>query len=176
MPNERFRVCWKPVRDYGIPSSDSDRSSMQNANNELAEPTFLYADLITMQWFLAVSRCTVNLTELVYFLSDVPALCNMPPPGLQPAQIQAMLAFLCLHPFALDTQCCMLVLMPHRQLVHEGHALTMCYLASAEWYSMWYVLQKFEWSIRMVVKLWRGLLGSNGVIATYLEELLLAAQ
>jgi hypothetical protein len=63
---------------------------------------------------------------------------------------------------------------PRGQLALEGLALMACYLARVEGCSVRFALRKFEGSVGTVSKSWRGLLGGEGVIVTYLEKLLLA--
>ncbi|KAJ6469460.1 hypothetical protein C8R45DRAFT_1105317 [Mycena sanguinolenta] len=129
-------------------------------------------DLVATQDFLAASGRVVSLPELAYFLSDGPS--DAPPLGLQLIQIDTVLSFLRPHPFAPTTRRRVLLMTPRGQLALEGLALMACYLAQVSGCSVRFVLRKFERSVGTVSKPWRGLLGNDGVVATYLEDLLLA--
>ncbi|KAJ7776629.1 hypothetical protein DFH07DRAFT_936905 [Mycena maculata] len=133
---------------------------------------FSYADLVATQEFLAASGRIVSLQELAYFLIDVSTPSDAPPLGLQASQIDTALAFLRPHPFAAGARLRVLVMTPRGQLAVEGLALLACYLARAERCSVRSALLKFEGSVGTVSRPWRGLLGPDEVIATYLEELL----
>ncbi|KAJ7913009.1 hypothetical protein B0H13DRAFT_2005720 [Mycena leptocephala] len=135
-----------------------------------------YNDLVATQEFLAASGRVVSLPELAYFLSDPegPTVSDAPPLGLQLTQIDMVLSFLRPHPFAPAARRRVLVMTPRGQLALEGLALMACYLARVEGCSVRFALRKFEGSVGTVSKSWRGLLGGEGVIVTYLEKLLLA--
>ncbi|KAJ7770080.1 hypothetical protein B0H16DRAFT_1777184 [Mycena metata] len=145
--------------------------------DELYSPSrpFSRADLIATQDFLAASGRFVSLPELAYFLSDDPMLPASPPLGLQVRHIDMVLSFLRPHPFAPAARRRVLLMTSRGQLAREGLALMACYLARVEGWSIRFALRKFEGSVGTVSRGWRGLLGRDGVIATYLEELLLAA-
>ncbi|KAJ7235636.1 hypothetical protein B0H12DRAFT_1141394 [Mycena haematopus] len=128
-----------------------------------------HEDLVATQEFLAASGRVVSLPELAYFLADG----HTPPLGLQLIQINTVLSFLRRHPFASCTRHRVLLITPRGQLALEGLALMACYLALANDCGVRFVLRKFEGSAGTVSKSWRDLLGKEGVVATYLEELLL---
>jgi hypothetical protein len=67
-----------------------------------------------------------------------------------------------------------LVLTPRGQLAREGLALMACYLAQVDGSSVRGALRKFEGSVGTVGRAWRRVLGGEGVVAGYLEDLLLA--
>ncbi|KAJ7252927.1 hypothetical protein C8J57DRAFT_1661068 [Mycena rebaudengoi] len=94
------------------------------------------------------------------------------PVGLQHRQIAAVLAFVRSQPTAVNARRRVLVLTPHGHLAREDFALMACYLACAERCGVKSVLKKFEVSENDVSHPWRGLLGEDGVVAAYLEELL----
>ncbi|KAJ7036686.1 hypothetical protein C8F04DRAFT_1094096 [Mycena alexandri] len=145
--------------------------------DELYSPSrpFSQADLIATQNFLAASGRVVSLPELAYFLSDDPMLPASPPLGLQVRHVDMVLSFLRPRPFAPTARRRVLLMTSRGQLAREGLALMACYLARVEGWSIQFALRKFEGSVGTVSRCWRGLLGREGVIATYLEELLLAA-
>ncbi|KAJ7470952.1 hypothetical protein FB451DRAFT_1472734 [Mycena latifolia] len=179
--HKRFKIRRKPVPG-GVPPTDSDSSSISSvgdiieAPRQHAHPAISHADLVATQEFLAASGRIVSLQELAYFLFDGPASSDAPPLGLQATQIETALAFLRPHPFAPSARRRVLVMVLRGQLALEGLALMACYLAYAERCSVRFALRKFERSVGTVSKAWRGLLGNDGVIAAYLEELLLATQ
>ncbi|KAJ7246200.1 hypothetical protein C8J57DRAFT_756820, partial [Mycena rebaudengoi] len=94
------------------------------------------------------------------------------PVGLQHRQIAAVLAFVRSQPTAVNARRRVLVLTPHGHLAREDLALMACYLACAKRCGVKSVLKKFEVSDNDVSHPWRGLLGEDGVVAAYLEELL----
>ncbi|KAJ7314598.1 hypothetical protein DFH08DRAFT_943182 [Mycena albidolilacea] len=135
-----------------------------------------HADLLATQEFLAASGRAVGLPELAYFLSDglSPSEAPSPPLGLQLPHIDTVLSFLRPHPFAPAARRRVLVLTPREQLAREGLALMACYLAQVDGSSVRGALRKFEGSVGTVGRAWRGVLGGEGVVAEYLEDLLLA--
>jgi hypothetical protein len=135
-----------------------------------------HADLLATQEFLAASGRAVGLPELAYFLSDglSPSEAPSPPLGLQLPHIDTVLFFLRPHPFAPAARRRVLVLTPRGQLAREGLALMACYLAQVDGSSVRGALRKFEGSVGTVGRAWRGVLGGEGVVAGYLEDLLLA--
>ncbi|KAJ7263440.1 hypothetical protein C8J57DRAFT_1231315 [Mycena rebaudengoi] len=97
---------------------------------------------------------------------------NPVPVGLQQRQIAAVLAFVRSQTSAANARRRVLVLTPRGHLTREGLALMACYLACAERCGVKSVLRKFESSESEVSHPWRGLLGEEGVVGAYLEEML----
>ncbi|KAJ6461264.1 hypothetical protein C8R47DRAFT_109125 [Mycena vitilis] len=158
------------------PSATSPPTS--GARPRRSDSQLSHADLIATQEFLAASGRIVSLPELAYFLTELSAQTPLddpsaPPLGLQPAHIDAVLAFLRPHPFAPATTRRVLLVVPRgdAQLVREGIALMACYLARVEGWGVRFALRKFEGSVGTVGRRWRGLLGREGEVAEYLEEL-----
>jgi hypothetical protein len=181
-PSQNMRKIRRKAVPGSTPSTYSDLSpSVSSAGDRVAElpsnPAYpSYNDLVATQEFLAASGRVVSLPELAYFLSDPegPTVSDAPPLGLQLTQIDMVLSFLRPHPFAPAARRRVLVMTPRGQLALEGLALMACYLARVEGCSVRFALRKFEGSVGTVSKSWRGLLGGEGVIVTYLEKLLLA--
>ncbi|KAK6992783.1 hypothetical protein R3P38DRAFT_2568905 [Favolaschia claudopus] len=172
----------QPLTESILLSGDGDFSTIQlqcsRSSGDKRAETLLkghpvsYTDLVAIQEFLASSGRFVALPELAHFLSDGPA--KPPPLGLQLIHIDLVLSFLRPHPFAPTARRRVLLLTPRGQLALEGLALMACYIARVEGCSLRFILRKFEGSVGTVNKLWRGSLGNDGAVATYLENLLLA--
>ncbi|KAJ7651142.1 hypothetical protein FB45DRAFT_889769 [Roridomyces roridus] len=143
---------------------------------------------------LTASENITSLRELGDVLADAltpsaaPSACtSIPPLGSTSRHIEAVLSFLRPHPFASGTRRRVLVMTPREpQLAREGLGLMGCYLARTrmdeskkmdvdDWgfgSKVGVVLRKFETDLGTVSRSWRGLLGAQGVVAAYLEELL----
>ncbi|KAK7046599.1 hypothetical protein R3P38DRAFT_2874666 [Favolaschia claudopus] len=177
----RNHLLVQPLTETILLSNDGDFSTIQlqsscfsgdlRAETLLKDHPVSYTDLVATQEFLASSGRFVTLPELAHLLSDGPA--NPPPLGLQLIHIDLVLSFLRPHPFAPSARRRVLLLTP-RGLALEGLALMACYIARVEGCSLRFALRKFEGSVGTVNKSWRGLLGNDAVVATYLENLLLA--
>ncbi|KAJ7116718.1 hypothetical protein C8R44DRAFT_880072 [Mycena epipterygia] len=188
MAHNSFKIPRKPVpgctsdveSDVASPFSSVDDPSAQP--RDFAESALLYVDLLATQEFLAASGRIVSLRELGYFLINACASPDADPDaplpllGLQATHIAMAHAFLRPHPFAASMRRRVLVMVPRGQLALKGLALAACYVADVEGCGVQGVLRRFEGSVGMVAKSWRGLLGADGVVAMYLEELLLAAE
>ncbi|KAJ7671295.1 hypothetical protein DFH06DRAFT_1468069 [Mycena polygramma] len=160
------------------PSATSPSASKSDHRPRRSDSQLSHADLVATQDFLAASGRIVSLPELAYFLTELSAQAHFtdppaPPLGLQPAHIDAVLSFLRPHPFAPATTRRVLLVAPRgdAQLVREGLALMACYLARVEGWGVRFALRKFEASVGTVGRRWRGLLGREGAVAEYLEEL-----
>ncbi|KAJ7116725.1 hypothetical protein C8R44DRAFT_983694 [Mycena epipterygia] len=188
MARNSIKILRKPVpgctsdaeSDVASPFSSADDPSAEP--RDFAESALSYADLVATREFLAASGRIVSLRELGYFLADACASPDAdpdappPPLGLQATQIATARAFLRPHPFAASVRRRVLVMAPRGQLALEGLALAACYVADVEGCGVQGVLRRFEGSVETVAKSWRGLLGADGAVAMYLEELLLAAE